>query len=84
MIVVHGLDAHPDWVQVIQPFRIVLTEKGFNTFPIQVPVLENGVDADQYEPLFNKADNRIIAAINYLKVQGFEINTLIAHSLVVS
>lgn len=80
-IIVHGLGAHPDWVQVIQPLRVVLTEKGFNTFSIQVPVLANGVDADQYEPLFNQADNRITTAINYLKAQGFEANTLIAHSL---
>ena len=33
----------------------MLTEKRFNTFSIQAPVLANGVDADQYEPLFNKA-----------------------------
>lgn len=81
VVVIHGLGAHPDWAQVVQPLRVTLTEKGFNTLSVQVPVLANGIDADQYTPLFNEADKRITAAINYLKAQGLESSILIAHSL---
>ena len=80
-VVVHGLGVHPDWGQVVQPLRVALTEKGFNTLSIQMPVLENGVGSDGYMPLLIDADNRINSAVNYLTAQGLEANVLIAHSL---
>ncbi|MBT7412352.1 MAG: DUF3530 family protein [Candidatus Thioglobus sp.] len=80
-VVVHGLGVHPDWGQVVQPLRVALTEKGFNTLSIQMPVLENGVGSDGYMPLLVDADNRINSAVNYLTAQGLEANVLIAHSL---
>lgn len=80
-VIVHGLGVHPDWPQVIQPLRVALTERGFNTLSIQMPVLENGVGSDGYAPLLVDADNRINSAVNYLTAQGLEANVLIAHSL---
>ncbi|MBT3195790.1 MAG: DUF3530 family protein [Candidatus Ruthia sp.] len=80
-VVVHGLGVHPDWPQVIQPLRVALTERGFNTLSIQMPVLENGVGFERYLPLFTDADNRINSAVNYLAAQDLEANVLIAHSL---
>ena len=80
-VVVHGLGVHPDWPQVIQPLRVALTERGFNTLSIQMPVLENGVGFEGYLPLFADADNRINSAVNYLTAQDLEANVLIAHSL---
>ena len=80
-VIVHGLGVHPDWPQVIQPLRVALTERGFNTLSIQMPVLENGVESDGYAPLLVDADNRINSAVNYLTAQGLEANVLIAHSL---
>jgi alpha/beta superfamily hydrolase len=80
-IVVHGLGVHPDWPQVIQPLRVALTEKGFNTLSIQMPVLANGIGGDSYTPLLQNADRRIKAAIDYVQRQDLSVNTLIAHSL---
>ena len=80
-VIVHGLGVHPDWPQVIQPLRVALTERGFNTLSIQIPVLENGVGSEGYAPLLVDADNRINSAVNYLTAQGLEANVLIAHSL---
>ncbi len=80
-VVVHGLGVHPDFTQVIQPLRVALTEKGFNTLSIQMPVLENGIGSEGYMPLLIDADNRINAAIDYLNAQELQADVLIAHSL---
>ena len=80
-VIAHGLGVHPDWPQVIQPIRVALTERGFNTLSIQMPVLENGMGSESYMPLLADADNRINSAVDYLTAQGLEANVLIAHSL---
>jgi alpha/beta superfamily hydrolase len=80
-IIVHGTGVHPNWTQVIQPLRVGLTENGFNTLSIQMPVLENGMHGEDYMPLFPGADRRIMSAVKYLKDEGFNPTTLIAHSL---
>ena len=80
-IVIHGLGVHPDWPQVIQPLRVALTEKGFNTLSLQMPVLANGIGGDSYTPLLQNAGRRIKAAIDYVQMQDLSANTLIAHSL---
>ena len=80
-VIVHGLGVHPDFSQVVQPLRVGLTEYGFNTLSIQMPVLENGIGSDSYMPLLNVSDKRISAAINFLKSEKLEADVLIAHSL---
>jgi len=80
-IIVHGTGIHPDWTQVIQPLRVGLTENGYNTLSIQMPVLGNDMHGDDYIPLFPHADKRIIASIKYLKDQGLNPTTIIGHSL---
>ncbi|WXT99473.1 MAG: hypothetical protein Ctma_0172 [Catillopecten margaritatus gill symbiont] len=80
-VIVHGLGAHPDWGQVVQPLRVALAEKGINTLSIQMPVLANDTDAYQYLPLLNDADQRIRSAVNYIKSQNLNADYLIAHSL---
>ena len=80
-IFVHGLGVHPDWPQVIQPLRVALTESGFNTLSIQMPVLPNGIDGDSYAPLFQDSGVRIKVAIDYIKDQGLIVDAIIAHSL---
>ena len=80
-IIVHGTGIHPDWTQVIQPLRVGLTENGFNTLSIQMPVLANDMHGADYIPLFPNSDSRIVSAINYLKAQGLNPTTLIGHSL---
>ncbi len=80
-VIVHGLGAHPDWQQVIQPLRVSLTEQGFNTISIQMPVLKNGAESHEYMPLLNDSDLRLKATLDYLSSEGMEPNLLVAHSL---
>ena len=80
-IVMHGLGVHPDWIGVIQPLRISLTEQGYHTLSIQLPVLANGVPGSEYNALFGDVNKRIEAAISYIKRSGMSADLLVAHSL---
>ena len=79
-IVMHGLGVHPDWTGVIQPLRVSLTEQGYHTLSIQLPVLANGIPGNEYKPLWGDADKRIKASIEYVKSLGKSPDLLLAHS----
>lgn len=81
LIVMHGTGIHPNWDQVIRPLRVGLTEYGWNTLSIQMPVLANDAEHDDYASLFPGVVPRIDAALNYLKAQGAEDIILVGHSL---
>lgn len=81
-VVIHGTGVHPNWVDVIQPLRVGLTENGWHTISIQMPVLANDATHDDYTPLFPNVPARIDAAVSYLKKEmGVKRVVLIAHSL---
>jgi len=80
-LIVHGLGAHPNWEQIIKPLRIALSEKGWHTLSIQMPVLANDKEADEYIDLLPEADNRIKAGIAYLQQQGLNTDMIVSHSL---
>jgi alpha/beta superfamily hydrolase len=81
VIVAHGIGIHPDWSQVVQPLRVGLTENGFNTLSIQMPVLANDAEGSEYDGLFADAGLRIAASVKYLQKQGLNADILVAHSL---
>lgn len=80
-IVMHGSGVHPDWPTVVQPLRVGLTEEGWHTLSIQMPILDNDASYGAYADVFPESPARINAAIDYLKEQGVERIVLIAHSL---
>ncbi len=80
-VIVHGIGIHPNWAQVIRPLRVALSEKGWHTLSIQMPVLANDATSQQYTPLFAEADQRIAAALSYIEAQGLTADVLVAHSL---
>jgi len=81
-VVIHGTGVHPNWVDVIQPLRVGLTEIGWHTVSIQMPVLPNEATHDDYTVVFPEAPARIDAAVSYLKKEmGVKRVVLIAHSL---
>jgi len=81
-VVIHGTGVHPNWADVIQPLRVGLTENGWHTISIQMPVLSNDATHDDYTLLFPEVPARIDAAVNYLKKEvGVTRVVLIAHSL---
>lgn len=81
VIVLHGVGAHPDWPQVVNPLRVRLAEGGWTTLSIQLPVLANDAEAHEYAPLIDEAAPRIGAAIDYLHENGFAGVYIVAHSM---
>ena len=81
VILLHGLGAHPDWPDVISPLRTGLSESGWATLSIQLPVWPNGVGFEDYPPLFPEANARITAAIQHLQQQGLLNIVLVGQSL---
>ena len=79
-IILHGRGFHPDWQDAINPLRVGLTESGWNTLAIQMPVLEKQAKYYDYVPIFPEALPRIESAIEYAREQNNNKIILIAHS----
>jgi len=80
VIILHGRGFHPDWQDTVNPLRVGLTEFGWNTLSVQLPVLEKQAEYYDYMPLFSEALPRIDAAIKFAREQGNEKVVLVAHS----
>jgi len=80
VIVLHGRGFHPDWVDVAQPLRVGLTERGWHTLSLQMPVLEKTAKYYDYVPIFDYAFPRIEAGIDYLRQRGVQRVVIAAHS----
>lgn len=80
VVVMHGTGIHPDWAQVVQPLRVGLTEHGWSTLSIQMPILHNEAEYHEYVPLYPEVPARIEAAIAYLKENGAKEIMLLGHS----
>lgn len=80
-IVVHGIGIHPNWDSVIRPLRVGLTDHGWHTLSIQMPVLLNDAEAHEYAPLLDEVAGRVNAAIEYLDNAGQQQIVIIAHSM---
>lgn len=81
VILLHGLGAHPDWPDVIAPLRMELPERGWATLSLQMPVRPNDARFEEYPPLFQAANERISAGIQYFREQGILNVALVGHSL---
>ena len=80
VIVVHGLGVHPDW-GLINPLRSQLSEQGYATLSVQMPVLAAGESGSQYQPLFGEAAQRLAVAVKYLRDRGHGKIAIVSHSL---
>jgi len=81
VLLLHGIGAHPDWPQVISPLRVGLTELGFNTFSIQLPILANDAASEDYDKIMHEAAPRIKTAVAYLAACCKLKNHIVAHSM---
>lgn len=81
IIVIHGVGIHPDWSTIIQPLRVQLSEEGWSTLSLQMPILSNDASMEDYKPLIKEASPRIDAGIRYLAKAGAKKVVIIAHSL---
>jgi len=80
-IILHGSGVHPAWPDVIEPIRFNLTEHGWHTLSLQMPVLANEAGTKDYEPLFDEVPARIQAGVNFLKSKKINNIVIISHSL---
>ena len=81
VILLHGMGAHPDWPEVINPLRSELPDLGWSTLSIQMPVLANDAPLKDYAPLFDEVAPRVGAAVAWLREQGNKTIILLGHSL---
>jgi pimeloyl-ACP methyl ester carboxylesterase len=81
VIVLHGIGAHPDWPEVINPLRSELPEHGWASLSVQMPVLPNDAALADYAPLFDEVAPRVEAAVSFLREGGYRDIVLIGHSL---
>jgi pimeloyl-ACP methyl ester carboxylesterase len=79
VILIHGRGVHPAW-GFIENLRVDLTEAGYHTLSLQMPILENEAKFLRYAQTFPEANERIDAGIAYLKERGIKDIYLIGHS----
>jgi pimeloyl-ACP methyl ester carboxylesterase len=81
VLLVHGIGVHPDH-GVIGSLRVALSDMGFATLSIQMPVLAADARPQDYYPaLFPEASQRIAAAAQWLSAKGHRRIVLASHSL---
>ena len=79
VIVVHGLGRHPDW-GLVNTLRSQLSEQGYATLSVQMPVLAAEARGDQYAPLFPEATERLAVAVEFLRGKGLKKIAIVSHS----
>jgi alpha-beta hydrolase superfamily lysophospholipase len=80
VIVVHGVGVHPDWA-LISGLRTGLAEAGMSTLSVQMPVLSADAPREQYATLFPESNDRLAAAVSYLRERGAERIAIVSHSM---
>ncbi len=79
-IIMHGTGVHPDWPTVVQPLRVELTQAGWHTLSIQMPVLHNDAEHKDYAAIYDWVPGRVNAAIRHARQAGAKRVVLIGHS----
>jgi pimeloyl-ACP methyl ester carboxylesterase len=81
VVLVHGVGVHPDF-GVIGLLRAKLSDRGYTTLAIQMPV--QGKDAkveDYFPPVFPDAADRMAKAVDWLRAKGQTNVVLLSHSM---
>ncbi|MDH5634015.1 MAG: alpha/beta hydrolase family protein [Gammaproteobacteria bacterium] len=81
VIMLHGVGVHPNWTDVVQPIRVGVSEAGWHTLSLQMPILANDAEISAYKPLFPEVSPRIDAGIEFLKARGMKSIVIVGHSL---
>jgi pimeloyl-ACP methyl ester carboxylesterase len=80
VVVVHGSGMHPDW-SLIGDLRSALTDRGFATLSVQMPVLAADAPRADYAALFPFAAERLDAAVAWLREHGHARVAVVSHSM---
>lgn len=79
VILIHGRGVHPAW-GFIDNLRADITDAGFHTLSLQMPILEADAPFGAYGKTFPEAFERIDAGLQYLKQKGVNRVSLVGHS----
>lgn len=79
VIVAHGMGLHPDH-GMIGAIRQNLTDYGYSTLSIQMPILAANTSYKAYPALFPEAAERLALAAQYLKAKGYKKVVIVSHS----
>ena len=80
VLVLHGKGANADWMDVVQPLRVRLTEAGWDTLSLQLPVESAEAPDSAWLPLVEPAAARIAAGIVELETRGHDRIMVVSHS----
>jgi len=83
VIMLHDLDGHPDWPEVISPLRSELAGRGWPNLSIQLPLLTKDapLTGQNYRQLYDNAILRLNSAIDHLNSLGIYNIVLLGHGL---
>jgi pimeloyl-ACP methyl ester carboxylesterase len=74
------MGVHPDW-GLIGRLRSALADDGYTTLSVQMPVLAQTAQAEQYLPTFGEAGERLKVAAEFLKTKGSMKIAIVSHSM---
>jgi hypothetical protein len=81
IVLVHGVGVHPDF-GVIGILRAKLSDLGYTTLSIQMPVQSKEAKVDDYfPPVFPDAADRMAKAADWLRTKGHANVALLSHSM---
>jgi hypothetical protein len=81
IVLVHGVGVHPDF-GVIGILRAKLSDLGYTTLAIQMPVQSKEAKVDDYfPPVFPDAADRLAKAADWLRAKGHSNVVLLSHSM---
>jgi pimeloyl-ACP methyl ester carboxylesterase len=80
IIVGHGRGWNPDF-ELYGMLRMKLSDEGYNTLAIQLPVLGPGAKVGDYIPTYSDASERYDLSAKFLQDRGFEDIAIVSHSL---
>ena len=81
IVLVHSVGVHPDH-GIIGSLRVKLSDAGYTTLAIQMPVAASEAKVEDYYPaVFGEAAERIAVAGNWLRDKGYQQIVLLSHSM---
>jgi len=81
VVLLHDLDGHLDWPDIIGPLRTELVKYGWNTLSLQLASQGSFNRAKDYQGLYRDASKRLAAAIAFLQQRSVDKIILIGHGL---
>ncbi len=86
VVLMHGMGAHPDWIDIIHPLRAALPDKGWASLSIQLPLIANhennnaDQDKQQRQQAIKASVARVDSAIKFLRAKKYDYIVLLSHS----